>query len=147
MLVRWRLRTGQEIALYTGNDDNIVLDLLTQHVFEGWNCTLPAVCWAIGPSGHKRPSLLQQCKSIRARRTAQQTCNARIEVTDSNAAFSTQTTASLDALLASMKSCVARAEGIWCLEKERSYRRVSRQRLIAFTAYPHLNDDAFVEIP
>ena len=142
---------AKEIALYTGNDDNIVLDLLTQHVFDGVE-----LHFAGGLLGHwavwtqKAVELLQRCKSIRSHDAplSYDLLTHAIEVTDSNAAF-------FDAgngfagCIAGIHEVLRRQgllEGIWCLEKDEVLSPGQSAEIDRiYVAYPHLNDDAFVE--
>ena len=61
-VVRAVAESGREdVALYTGNDDNIVLDLLTPYPFptrameNRSSAASSAACWAIGPCGPAGP--------------------------------------------------------------------------------------------
>jgi len=143
-----------EIALYTGNDDHIVLDLLTHWAVTTSNGVIELriaggllghwACWT-----RKATALLEECKAYRA----QETIPARLftlatQVTDCNAAF-------FDAAH-QFAGCIP---GI--------HQVLYRQGLLANTltlnpsqalspmqadeiervyrAYPHLNDDDFVQ--
>ena len=142
---------AQEIALYTGNDDNIVLDLLTRHVFEGVE-----LHFAGGLLGHwavwtqKAVQLLQQCQSIRAHDTplTQDVLTRAVEVTDSNAAFFDAANG-FAGCIAGIHEVLRRQgllEGIWCLEKEEVLSPGQSTEIDrVYAAYPYLNDDAFVE--
>ena len=143
---------AKEIALYTGNDDNIVLDLLTQHVFDGVE-----LHFAGGLLGHwavwtqKAVELLQRCKSIRSHDAplCHDVLTHAIEVTDSNAAFFDADNG-FAGCIAGIHEVLRRQgllEGIWCLEKDEVLSPGQSAEIDRiYVAYPHLNDDAFVEM-
>ena len=58
-VVRAVLESGRahEIALYTGNDDNILNDLLTPFDFGGNEFEWLEVCWGSGQCGRRPPSI------------------------------------------------------------------------------------------
>jgi len=145
---------SDEIALYTGNDDNIVLDLLTTYRFsnEPDAPRLPIVGgllghWAVWTQNAVR--ILQRCKEVRdteAVPTELLTLNA--QVTDANAAF-------FDAAHG-FAGCIAgihevlRRQGLmsgnWCLDPKEGLSPGQEQEIDrVYRAYPHLQDDAFVE--
>ncbi len=134
--------SGREIALYTGNDDNILLDLLTPFRFGDTTLRMAGGLlghWAVWT--RRAVELLQEKSSLKDPLTL------AIEITDSNAAF-------FDAANG-FAGCIAgihevlRRQGLlagrWCLNPGEDLSpgqlgeidRVSR-------AYPHLNDDDFV---
>ena len=134
--------SGREIALYTGNDDNILLDLLTP--FRFGNTTLRM---AGGLLGHwavwtrRAVELLQQKSSLPDPLTR------TIEITDSNAAF-------FDAANG-FAGCIAgihevlRRQGLlagrWCLDPGEDLSSGQMEEIDrVYRAYPHLNDDDFV---
>lgn len=141
------------IALYTGNDDNIVLDLLTPYRFivNGKLVERRIVGgllghWAVWT--HKAVELLERCHDA-----AQQDAipadllRLAMEVTDCNAAF-------FDAANG-FKGCIAGIhevlrrqgllEGIWCLHPEETLSPGQKEEIDrVYRSYPHLNDDAFV---
>jgi len=145
----------QEITLYTGNDDNIVADLLTRYQFivKGAKREKEIVGgllghWAVWTQ--KAVELLEEVKAIKnsgaSFPAAMLTKN--IAVTDTNAAF-------FDAAN-HFKGCIAGIhevlrrqgllEGIWCLNpderlSEGQYEEISR----VYQQYPELNDDVFVQ--
>ena len=142
---------AKEIALYTGNDDNIVLDLLTRHIFDGVE-----LHFAGGLLGHwavwtqKAVELLRQCQSIRKHDSPlnHDVLTRAIEVTDSNAAFFDAANG-FSGCIAGIHEVLRRQgllEGIWCLEKDEVLSPGQSAEIDRiYTAYPHLNDDAFVE--
>ncbi len=144
----------QDIALYTGNDDNIVADLLTTYRFtiHGEQREKNIVGgllghWAVWTQ--KAVTLLQEIKQIRksGQQIPEEMLTRGIAITDTNAAF-------FDAAH-QFKGCIAGLhevlrrqgllEGIWCLNPEETlspgqYEEISR----VYQQYPALHDDAFV---
>jgi dihydrodipicolinate synthase/N-acetylneuraminate lyase len=145
-----------DIALYTGNDDNIVLDLITPYRIQvnGKSVERRIVGGLLGHWSvwtQKAVELLDEChRAITARDIHPVLRNliARsIEVTDSNAAF-------FDAAN-NFKGCIAGLhevlrhqgllEGTWCLNPNESLGPGQREEIDrVYAGYPHLNDDAFV---
>jgi dihydrodipicolinate synthase/N-acetylneuraminate lyase len=147
-----------DIALYTGNDDNIVLDLITPYRFRIGNKTIERRIiggllghWAVWTK--KAVELLRQCHSFSQPATSNQQLATNdllrlsAEVTDSNAAF-------FDAAN-SFKGCIAGLhevlrrqgllEGIWCLDPKETLGPGQKEEIDRVcAAYPHLTDDAFV---
>ncbi|MGY8827468.1 MAG: dihydrodipicolinate synthase family protein [Candidatus Latescibacterota bacterium] len=141
---------ASDIALYTGNDDNIVLDLLTQHVFNGVQ-----LHFAGGLLGHwavwtqKAVELLRHCQKLRAegRALPQEILTRAIEVTDSNAAFFDAANG-FSGCIAGIHEVLRRQgllEGTWCLEEEEMLSLGQAEEIDRiYAAYPQLNDDEFV---
>lgn len=134
-----------DIALYTGNDDAIVADLVTPHRFGGRDWRFVG-----GLLGHwsvwtrRAVELLERCQREPA---SPDLMRLAAEVTDSNAAFFDAANA-FHGCIAGLHEVLRRQgllEGIWCLDEKESLGpgqlaeidRVQR-------AYPHLNDDEFV---
>ncbi|HEY6975554.1 MAG TPA: dihydrodipicolinate synthase family protein [Chitinophagaceae bacterium] len=144
-----------EIALYTGNDDNIVADLLTPYRLPA-NDTIVEKRFVGGLLGHwavwtkKAAELLSEIKNCIANNylEAEQLLSKGVEVTDMNAVI-------FDAKN-SFRGCipgiheVLRRQGLlkgrWCLnpEEELSPGQVEEIDRI-YKNYPHLTDDAFVK--
>ncbi|HEY6375006.1 MAG TPA: dihydrodipicolinate synthase family protein [Edaphobacter sp.] len=139
---------ANEIALYTGNDDNILVDLLTRWNFGGETLRIVGGLlghWAVWTSKavehlaiakHSGPKI-----PIDALTLAQQ-------ITDANAAFF-DAAHSFAGCIAGIHEVLHRQgllEGIWCLDEEESLspgQSVEIDRV--YKAYPHLSDDSFVE--
>jgi dihydrodipicolinate synthetase family protein len=143
-----------DIALYTGNDDNIVMDLLTPFRFRV-DRQIAERRIAGGLLGHwavwtkKAVELHAECRQV-AR--SEQPFSAdllrrSVEVTDANAAF-------FDAAndyfgcIAGIHEVLRRQgllEGIWCLDPNEGLSRGQADEIDRVcAAYPHLNDDEFV---
>ena len=66
-------RAEERVALYTGNDDHIVLDLVTPFTVAARDarsrCASWAACSAIGPCGRKAIELYRRCREAAAGRS------------------------------------------------------------------------------
>lgn len=145
---------ADEVALYTGNDDNIVIDLLSSYTFTRGDGKSVTKRFAGGLLGHwsvwtkKVVALfdtLMACRNEASIPAALLTLAN--EITDANAAF-------FDAhhqyagCLCGIHRVLQRQglfEGITCLDENETlspgqYEEIER----VYEAYPHLNDDAFV---
>jgi dihydrodipicolinate synthase/N-acetylneuraminate lyase len=148
-VVRAVIEAGRDdIALYTGNDDNIVMDLITPYRFDGKERRIVG-----GLLGHwsvwtkKAVELLETCHAAAGRPASAGLIPLSIAVTDSNAAF-------FDAANA-FKGCIAGLhevlrrqgllEGIWCINPNEALGPGQLAEIDrVYRAYPELNDDAFV---
>ncbi len=154
-VIRAIVASGRDdIALYTGNDDNIVLDLLTPHRFihDGRPVTRRIVGgllghWSVWAQSAVR--LLEQCKAIASHDgsvSAEMLIRA-IEVTDSNAAFFDAANG-FAGCIAGLHEVLRRQgllDGIWCLDEHEGLGPGQAEEIDRVcAAYPHLNDDAFV---
>ncbi|MBP1960940.1 dihydrodipicolinate synthase family protein [Paenibacillus aceris] len=142
-----------EIALYTGNDDNIVNDLLTAYRFtiEGQSVEKRIVGgllghWAVWTQ--KAVELLDEIKQVRVNReisTAWLTRN--VEVTDCNAAFF-DPAHNFHGCIPGIHEVLRRQgllEGRWCLNPKEELSEGQAEEIDrVYRAYPHLNDDEFV---
>jgi dihydrodipicolinate synthase/N-acetylneuraminate lyase len=151
-VVRAVARSGRarEIALYTGNDDNIVVDLLTEFQLGGESvrfCGGLLGQWAVWTS--TAVELLQRIHSIRAESAAVPgdllTLAARL--TDANAALFDPAH--------QFRGCIAgiheilRRQGLlagrWCLDPEEELSPGQAEEIDRVcTLYPELTDDEFV---
>ena len=131
-----------DIALYTGNDDNIVADLLTpfgdRRIVGGllghWSVwTKPAV------------ELLNRCRMANA---TPELMRIGVDVTDCNAAFFDAAN-SFSGCIAGLHEVLRRQgllEGIWCLDANEGLSPGQKEEIDrVYQAYPALNDDLFVE--
>ena len=143
-----------DIALYTGNDDNIVLDLVTPHVFEvGGRAVERRIVG--GLLGHwaawtkKAVELLNECHRVveTGEGAAPALLRRSIEVTDCNAAFFDAANAFRGAI-AGIHEVLRRQgllDGITCLDPEEGLGPGQKEEIDRVTAaYPHLNDEDFV---
>jgi hypothetical protein len=144
-----------EITLYTGNDDNIVLDLLTEYKIQTPNGE-KVVRIRGGLLGHwacwtkSAVELLNKIHTLVANNKPmpQDILTLAIEVTDSNAAFFDAANA-FSGCIAGIHEVLRRQgllQGIWCLNKNETLSLGQSEEIDRiYKAYPHLNDDAFVK--
>ncbi len=138
----------EEIALYTGNDDNIVGDLAADFRFG-----VKTVRFAGGLLGHwavwtkRAVELLDEIKCRRKMGTAETLLDRAAEITDSNSAlFDVQN---------NFRGCIAgvheilRRQGLlagrWCLDPNEDLSPGQMEEIDRVCrSYPHLTDDDFV---
>ena len=140
---------GSEIALYTGNDDNIVADLLTEFRFGDRTAHFVGGLlgqWAVWT--RRAVELLQAVQEAKQSGAGTGTVLARgAEVTDANAAI-------FDAIH-EFRGCipgiheVLRRQGLlagrWCLDADEVLSNGQLEEIErVYAAYPLLNDDHFV---
>lgn len=145
----------KEIALYTGNDDNIVQDLLTTYRFESGGQVVEKG-FIGGLLGHwavwtrKAVELLEDVKRCKAEGGAQANSllTKGIEVTDMNAAIF-DPAHGFHGCIPGIHEVLRRQgllEGRWCLNPNEE---LSPGQMLEIDrvcqAYPHLTDDSFVQ--
>ena len=145
-VVRAVIEAGREdIALYTGNDDNIVADFLTPFRIAGQERRIVG-----GLLGHwsvwtrRAVELSERCRNADA---TPELLRLGVEITDSNAAFFDAANG-FRGCIAGLHEVLRRQgllEGIWCLDE---HEVLSPSQLAEIDrvhrAYPHLHDDDFV---
>ncbi len=145
-----------DISLYTGNDDNIILDFLTPYFGRRIVGGLLGH-WAVWTK--RAVEQLEMCKSIaqnphpnplpeyRERGQMQDMLRLAAEVTDSNAAFFDAANG-FAGCIAGLHEVLRRQgllEGIWCLDPDEGLSPGQKEEIDrVYAAYPHLNDDEFV---
>ncbi|UCD28478.1 MAG: dihydrodipicolinate synthase family protein [Planctomycetota bacterium] len=143
-----------DIALYTGNDDNIVMDLLTPYRFKVDRRWIERRIVG-GLLGHwavwtlKAVELLNSCNQIIEQKDAipPDMLVRSNQITDANAAFFDAAN-KFAGCIAGIHDVLRRQgllEGIWCLNPNESLgpgQSAEIERV--YRAYPHLNDDEFV---
>jgi len=153
-VVRAVAESGRDIALYTGNDDNIVADLVTRYAFQiGGRLEERRIVggllghWAVWTK--RAVELLNECRSV-ARNggpVPQRLLQRNVEVTDCNAAFF-DVPNQFAGCIAGLHEVLRRQgllEGIWCLDPNEALSLGQREEIDrVYQAYPHLNDDDFV---
>lgn len=143
-----------EIALYTGNDDNIVADLLTPYRFNIMG-EIVEKRFVGGLLGHyavwtkKSVELFHEIKKCVADHSGWEDLLAKnIEVTDMNAAIF-DTANSFKGCIAGIHEVLRRQglmKGIWCLSPEEKLSAGQSEEIDRIYAqYPYLTDDAFVK--
>ena len=142
---------ADEIALYTGNDDNIVADLLTTYRFEK-NGKIIEKKFVGGLLGHwafwtkKAVELLQEIKNLHSKDISNMLTKG-IEITDVNAA-AFDPAHHYHGCITGINE-ILRQQGLLrtnlcLLEKETLSVGQAEEIVRVHRAYPHLNDDGFV---
>ena len=145
-VVRAVIGAGRDdIALYTGNDDNIVADFLTPFRFAGKERRI-----AGGLLGHwsvwtkRAVELLERCRNADA---TPDLMRLGVEVTDCNAALFDAANG-FRGCIAGLHEVLRRQgllEGLWCLDEHETLSPGQLAEIDrVYRAYPHLNDDKFV---
>lgn len=153
-VVRGVIESGRadEITLYTGNDDNIVADLLTDYTLsDGLRPVTTRIAggllghWAVWTQ--KAVGILQR---VHAADTGDEVCRLLelgVQVTDCNAAFFDAAHA-FAGCITGIHEVLRRQgllEGIWTLNENEALSPGQKEEIDRVSkAYPHLNDDAFV---
>lgn len=143
-----------DIAIYTGNDDNIVMDLLTPYRIDvkGKKVERRIVGGLLGHWSvwtKKAVELLDECHKIvvSGGNVSKDMLIRSIEVTDSNAAFFDSANA-FAGCIAGLHEVLRRQgllEGTWCINPNETFGPGQLAEIDrVYKAYPHLNDDAFV---
>ena len=153
-VVRAVAESGRDIALYTGNDDNIVMDLVTPYAFtiDGELCERRIVGgllghWAVWTK--RAVELHRECRTLAlaAQPIPKSLLQRSVEVTDCNAAFF-DTANQFAGCIAGLLEVLRRQgllEGIWCLDPNETLSPGQREEIDrVYRAYPALNDDNFV---
>ncbi len=153
-VVRGVIESGRadEIALYTGNDDNILVDLLTEFNLPSGSETIQKRIvggllghWAVWT--RSAVTLLDEIQRGKLSGNTPQLLKLGMQITDCNAAF-------FDAAN-NFKGCIVGLhevlrrqglmEGWWTLNKEEVLTPEQKREIDrVYAAYPHLNDDHFV---
>ena len=153
-VVRGVIESGRadEIALYTGNDDNILVDLLTEFKLSVGSKVIKKRIvggllghWAVWTRAAVR--LLHEIQQGKLDGELQQQLSLAMQITDSNAAF-------FDAAN-KFKGCIVGLhevlrrqgllEGLWTLNKDEVLSPGQKEEIDrVYQAYPDLNDDDFV---
>jgi hypothetical protein len=154
-VIRAVLETGRlDIALYTGNDDNIVADLTTPFPFMAKDRMVERRIVG-GLLGHwsvwtrRGVELLDECHAAVAKKTISwDLLTKATAVTDCNAAFFDAAN-NYVGCVAGLHEVLRRQrllEGIWCLNPDEGLSPGQREEIDRiYAAYPQLNDDEFVE--
>jgi dihydrodipicolinate synthase/N-acetylneuraminate lyase len=153
-VVRAVAESGREVALYTGNDDNILMDLVTPYCFEvnGEQKRLRIVGgllghWAVWTK--RAVELLAECHGLAlANAPVQQALLKKgVQMTDCNAAFFDAAN-HFAGCIAGVHEVLRRQgllEGIWCLDPHETLSPGQKEEIDrVYRAYPQLNDDTFV---
>ncbi|MBL9129284.1 MAG: dihydrodipicolinate synthase family protein [Verrucomicrobiales bacterium] len=153
-VVRAVVESGRDdLALYTGNDDNIVGDLVTPFGFEGETGRRERRIvggllghWAVGTRA--AVSLHRRCREASSGgMVSADLLRIGVEVTDGNAAFFDAANG-FAGCIAGLHEVLRRQgllEGVWCLDPNEGL-SVGQSAEIdrVLRAYPHLGDEIFV---
>lgn len=154
-VVRAVAESGRDdIALYTGNDDNIVADLLTPFRFESQGQVHERRIvggllgqWAVGT--RRAVELLAECQKLieRGESVPVEMLRLSAELTDLNAAVFDASN-QFAGCIAGIHEVLRRQgllEGTWCLEPHETLGPGQAEQLDrVHRAYPHLFDDEFI---
>jgi len=153
-VIRAVAESGREISLYTGNDDNFVMDLLTPFVFRV-NGQMVERRIVGGLLGHwavwtrRAVQLLEECHAARLLedRLPPGLIRKGVEVTDCNAAFF-DPAHNFAGCIPGLHEVLRRQgllDGIWCLNPLETLSPGQLEEIDRVCqAYPHLHDDEFV---
>ncbi len=138
---------ANEIALYTGNDDNILLDLLTEFRFGEQRLRIVG-----GLLGHwsvwTRKAVELLAEVHRAGSPTPELLTRAAQITDSNAAFFDAANG-FRGCITGLHEVLRRQgliQGLWCLDPKEGLSPGQKEEIDrVYHAYPSLNDDAFIE--
>jgi len=143
----------EEVALYTGNDDNIVVDLLTPYRFhvDGKIVEMRFVGGLLGHWSVWTHNVVKMYEMLRqyqdGRDIPANLLTLAAEVTDSNGAFF-DVAHNFAGCIPGVHQVLHRQglmEGIWCLNPDEVLSENQAEEITRVCkAYPQLNDDAFV---
>jgi hypothetical protein len=146
-------KAENRVSLYTGNDDHIVLDLVSQHriLRNGQPVDIQIIGgllghWSVWTQGAVR--ILEQCKEAKASGViSDDILRLDSAVTDCNAAVF-DVVNNFQGVIAGCHEILRRQgllEGRWCLDPDEELGPGQSEELDRiYNEYPHLNDDAFV---
>jgi hypothetical protein len=143
-----------EIALYTGNDDNIVLDLITTYEFDDGKGGKVRGGFIGGLLGHWTLWTKRVVELFDTLKTARESgvitpelLTLAAEITDCNAAFFDPKN-NFSGCISGVHEVLRRQgllKGIWCLNPEEKLSEGQAEEITrVHDSYPHLNDDDFV---
>jgi hypothetical protein len=147
---------ADEIALYTGNDDNIIADLLTPFRFPVGNRIVEKRI-AGGLLGHWAvwaKTVVEQLEAVHQAIATNDACAMQellatgVQITDANAALFDSTN-DFAGCIPGIHEVLRRQgllEGLWTLDPDEVLSPGQMEEIDrVYAAYPHLNDDAFVQ--
>jgi len=143
---------AEEIALYTGNDDNILGDLLTEyHIPVGSKTVHKRIVggllghWAVWTKTAVK--ILDMVHAARSSEDIKALLTLGAKVTDSNAAFF-DVANDFSGVIAGIHEVLRRQgllEGIWTLDQKETLSPDQKEEINrVYASYPELNDDDFV---
>ncbi len=143
---------GGEIALYTGNDDNIVADLLTEFDFGAGGAALRIVGGLLGQWAVWTQEAVSMLRAIHEHAAAgtvdyRRWLTYNVQMTDANAAVFDSAN-EFHGCISGVHEVLRRQgllQGTWCLNPAESLSPGQCEELDRVCrAYPHLTDDLFV---
>ncbi|WP_372950761.1 dihydrodipicolinate synthase family protein [Mariniphaga sp.] len=144
---------ADDIALYTGNDDNILVDLLSEYRFEV-NGKIVKKRIVGGLLGHwavwtrKAVELLEKIQKNQLSDNVQDLLALANQITDCNAAFF-DVANNFKGCITGIHEALRRQgllEGVWTLNENETLSPGQKEEIDrVYAAYPHLNDDDFVK--
>lgn len=149
-VIRAVAESGRDVTLYTGNDDNIVVDLLTEYRFAGRKIRVRGgllghwCCWT-----RKAVELLREIHAVTdsGAPVPPELLTRAAEVTDANAAFF-DPAHGFAGCIPGIHEVLRRQgllPGIWCLNPAETLSPGQAEEITrVHDAYPHLHDDDFV---
>ncbi len=150
-VVRGVVEAGRanEVALYTGNDDSIIVDLLSTYRFGGKEATIVGGLlgqWAVGTRAAVR--ILELAKQARNAKSIPSTLLTMAhELTDTNAALF-DVANHFHGCIAGIHEILVRQgvmPGRWCLDPKEDLSPGQMAEIDrVHKAYPHLHDDEFI---
>ena len=153
-VVRGVIESGRasEVILYTGNDDNILIDLLTEFsMSDGNNIIQKRISggllghWAVWTS--KAVNLMKLVQQSKTEGNIHQLLTLAAQITDCNAAFFDAAN-NFAGCIAGIHEVLRRQgllEGIWTLNEQEMLSPGQKEEIDrVYNAYPELNDDNFV---
>jgi len=154
-VVRAVAESGRDIPMYTGNDDNIVMDLVTPFAFtaRGQNRQARIVGgllghWAVWTK--RAVQLLGECHEAADGEgsVTLRLLKKSMQITDCNAAFFDAAN-HFAGCIAGLHEVLRRQglfEGIWCIDPRETLSEGQQEEIDrVYAAYPELNDDEFVQ--
>lgn len=153
-VVRGVIESGRadDIALYTGNDDNIVVDLLSEYEIK-FNGKVIRKRIVGGLLGHwavwtrSAVTLLEDVKKGVFDKDVRKALILSNQITDCNAAFF-DTTNNFKGCITGLHEVLRRQglfKGIWTLDPDEKLSPGQKKEIDrVYSAYPHLNDDEFI---
>ena len=145
--------SGRNIALYTGNDDNIIADLLTVYRFpvNGKDVRVPTVGGLLGHWGawtHRAVEIFREIRALPEDAPVPRSLlSLAAQVTDVNGAFFDAKN-QFRGCIAGMHEVLRRQGlmgGVWLLDEKEGLSPGQKEEIDrVYRQYPDLNDDAFV---
>jgi len=144
---------AEKITLYTGNDDNILVDLLTEYRFVVNGKTVKQRIvggllghWAVWT--RKAVELLEKVHNSKLPNNMQDVMALANQITDCNAAFF-DVSNNFAGCITGIHEVLRRQgllEGIWTLKEDETLSPGQKEEIDrVYASYPHLNDDDFVK--